>query len=391
MSSIVWLGTLALLAAVACGCGAAVDEAPTGSRLHPRLLRLRTVGDATLRMGSVSLDVTTGAGLLILPRYADGTYARQGVCAVGGLTAVGGVYDRAVLSWTATLPRGTGLRLAFSDRPLVPPTDSLELAPTPGFLPVLAWLPSGEHRSGEKRTASSDGASVDVDTIKPAQPADVASASVWVTLTSDGAATPVLHSLTLSTWVARKHAPFAVHPSPAWGRVLAVPERSQCVEDPAIAGSICSPTSLAMVLEFWGVSLPTAEVARGVYDAQAAIYGNWPFNTAFAFEASAGRLRESYVVRFAGLEDLEAEILACRPVIISHRWKKSELTGAPVESSDGHLIVVVGFDANGDVVVNDPAADPRRGGRVRRVYPRREMFRTWMENADGIAYRIGPE
>jgi hypothetical protein len=84
-----------------------------------------------------------------------------------------------------------------------------------------------------------------------------------------------------------------------------------------------------------------------------------------------------------GLEDLEAEIAAGRPVEISHRWEKGELDGAPISRTDGHMIVVVGFTKDGDVVVNDPAAKP---GSVRRVYKRAQIDKTWLMRGSGIAY-----
>ena len=56
------------------------------------------------------------------------------------------------------------------------------------------------------------------------------------------------------------------------------------------------------------------------------------------------------------------------PLVASVSWGAGELTGAPVSSSNGHLLVIVGFTADGDPVVNDPAA--KTAGGVRRVYDR---------------------
>lgn len=165
----------------------------------------------------------------------------------------------------------------------------------------------------------------------------------------------------------------------AWGEVLRVPERSQFLEEKDAAG-ICSPTAVAMVLEFHGIKKSTREVADGVYDHAARIYGNWPFNTAYAHRVSG---LETFVCRGVGLECLEAEIALGRPVVISHQWRAGELEGAPLPESAGHLTVVVGFTPQGDVVVNDPAGWP---GSVRRVYKRREIQRTWLERGRGIMY-----
>jgi len=168
---------------------------------------------------------------------------------------------------------------------------------------------------------------------------------------------------------------------PAWGKVLPVPERSQFAEEQD-AAAICSPTSVAMVLEFHGFQKSTREVADGVYDHAARIYGNWPFNTAYAHRVSG---LETLVRRGTSWGCLEAEIAAGRPAIISHKWRAGELDGAPLPQSDGHLIVVAGFTQDGDVVANDPAGRPDA---VRRVYKRRQIYRTWLERGSGIMYLL---
>jgi hypothetical protein len=74
------------------------------------------------------------------------------------------------------------------------------------------------------------------------------------------------------------------------------------------------------------------------------------------------------------------------PVVISIAWKKSELSGAAVQSSNGHLVVVVGFDASGNPIVNDPAA--ASDADVKRTYFRSELEAVWLENSGGTAYVI---
>jgi hypothetical protein len=204
---------------------------------------------------------------------------------------------------------------------------------------------------------------------------------------ASGGASPRVRRLCAVAWPRGRRDPEPADTaavSSAWGKVLAVPERSQRVEDRAIEGRICSPTSLSMVLAFHGVDRPTSEVAREVLDREAGIYGNWALNVAYA-----GRLGlDAEIARFGSFRPLESEIAAGRPVVISHRFSPGELEGAPIASSDGHLIVVRGFTASGDVVVNDPAADPRQGARVERTYRRGDLERTWLGNGDGIAYLV---
>lgn len=171
----------------------------------------------------------------------------------------------------------------------------------------------------------------------------------------------------------------------AWGITLPVPERPQreC-EDPAIRAEVCSPTSLSMVLSYYGRELRTIDICRLSLDHQAKIYGNWACNTAVAARVVGGW---SAVVKMRGWDEVEREIAAKRPVILSHQWERGDLSNAPVSRSNGHLIVIVGFTPEGDVVVNDPAA---KRGEVRRVYKRAELYRTWQERGTGIVYLVHP-
>ena len=72
------------------------------------------------------------------------------------------------------------------------------------------------------------------------------------------------------------------------------------------------------------------------------------------------------------------------PAITSQSFLSSELTGAGYGTS-GHLMTVIGFTADGDVIANDPfsASDDA----VRRVYLRREFENIWLRtkryNASG--------
>jgi hypothetical protein len=219
---------------------------------------------------------------------------------------------------------------------------------------------------------------VDVDTLVLKKPAT--SFKFHVKPGADSTVTLVA----VTHWMNSDHGTYSDRRSQAWGKILDVPPRSQGIEqkDP---GSICSPTSLSMALEFHGFKKTTREVADGVYDHGEKIYGNWPFNTAYAHRLSG---LESYVVHAGGLEEIESEIAAGRPAVTGMRWDKGDLTDSSINSTNGHLICVVGFNADGDVVVNDPAAKP---GGVRRVYKRREFFKCWLEKASGIIYVVKPK
>ncbi|HET9495101.1 MAG TPA: peptidase C39 family protein, partial [Chloroflexia bacterium] len=174
-----------------------------------------------------------------------------------------------------------------------------------------------------------------------------------------------------------------------WGKTLAVPECSQMVYPDG--GEVwCSPTSVAMVLGYWaGESGPCEPGVRsavaGVYDRIYRGHGNWPFNAAYA----ASRGMEAYVTRFTGLAQAEEWIAAGVPVIMSIGWGRGQLSGAPIASSSGHLLVLAGFDAQGNPVVNDPAAPSDQS--VQRTYRRAQFERLWLARSGGTAYVIYPE
>lgn len=163
----------------------------------------------------------------------------------------------------------------------------------------------------------------------------------------------------------------------------------------------CSPTSTAMVLDFWGMG-PTDEdtawvdpsdvdpqvdhAARYTYDYDYEGAGNWPYNTAYA--ATFGL--ESFVTRLRSLTEAEQFIKAGIPLVVSMSFKKSELDGAGY-GTNGHLMVIVGFDENGDVVVNDPASHLiPSNDEVRFTYKREQFENAWIPHSGGVVYVIHP-
>lgn len=170
-----------------------------------------------------------------------------------------------------------------------------------------------------------------------------------------------------------------------WVRELAIAPRSQGDEQEKYKHDVCSPTSLSMVLEFWGHKEETEKVALAVRDRFSELFGNWPANAAYAAKAGL----DARVARLESLDDLQAQVAAGRPVEVSITFKDGELPGAPIRHTNGHLIVVSGFTAGGDVIVNDPAGKGR--AEVRRVYGRAAFHKVWRVNKRGLAYLIGPD
>jgi hypothetical protein len=74
--------------------------------------------------------------------------------------------------------------------------------------------------------------------------------------------------------------------------------------------------------------------------------------------------------------------------VLSIAFGPGELDGAPIGSSNGHLLVLRGFTKSGRPIVNDPAAPRNRS--VRRVYSRAQLERAWITSTAGTAYVARP-
>ena len=72
------------------------------------------------------------------------------------------------------------------------------------------------------------------------------------------------------------------------------------------------------------------------------------------------------------------------PLVVSIRFARGELTGAPISSTSGHLVVLAGLTAAGDPIVMDPAAPS--DATVRRTYDRAQFERAWIGGSGGTAY-----
>ncbi|MEF2276789.1 peptidase C39 family protein [Deinococcus sp. YIM 134068] len=169
----------------------------------------------------------------------------------------------------------------------------------------------------------------------------------------------------------------------AWGKVNNVPQRSQMLYEGG--GEVwCSPTSVSMILAGHGVNVTVPQAAKGTFDRAYEGTGNWPFNTAYAGELGL----RAFVTRLPSLAEAERFTAAGVPLAVSLGWKRGELPGAPLSYSDGHLMVLVGFDAAGNPVLNDPAAPTDAG--VRRTYPRAAFERLWLTHSGGLGYVIAP-
>ena len=204
-----------------------------------------------------------------------------------------------------------------------------------------------------------------------------------------GAAPSVQNASLAFSTTAPKSATVSAGNPQLWGKdPLNVPLCSQMVYPDG--GEVwCSPTSTSMVLGYWGSDPGACEqrvraAVTGVFDWIYDGHGNWPFNTAYA----ATKGYEAYVARFTSLAKAEEFIAAGVPVVMSIAWGKGDLTGSTIPSTNGHLLVLVGFDSSGNPIINDPAASTDAGVRV--TYQRAEFEPLWLESSGGTVYLIYP-
>jgi hypothetical protein len=304
------------------------------------------------------------------------------------LTPAGFGISRAVGSWDADTPPGSWVELSLR-------------AQLPGGR-LTKWYSAGVWAADGSTVArhsvkdqGDDDATVVTDTLvipdgKPAAEALQVKAR-FMSARPDAVPSLRLAAVAVSTAPPRQPAaapaPAAAGDPARWGKILDVPACTQSYPDGGEGW--CSPTSMSMIVGYWAHDTGPCEArvraaVDGVYDWVYEGHGNWPFNTAYA----ATRGLEAYVTRFRSLADAEPWIAAGVPVGMSYAWQPGTLSGAPVRSSDGHLGVLVGFDGNGDPVVNDPAA--KGEGEVRRTYRRAELENVWVGHSGGTAYLAYP-
>jgi hypothetical protein len=292
----------------------------------------------------------------------------------------------AIVSWNAETPDGTWLearlRLCFADR-------------------WSRWYSLGVWASGSTAVArhsvgdqEDDDALVSVDTLLAKHPAQGYQVGLRLFSVATTTARVVAAGISIAT---KNHYTATNTPGDPllWNQILPVPMRSQMLF-PGGGNVWCGPVSLSMVQAYWrgraegaaGHAAPALEdvhaAVEGTYDWCYDGHGNWAFNVAYASQAGL----EAYATRLPSLAAAERWIASGVPLVISYRWRPGELGGAPLESSGGHLGVLVGFDAAGNPVLNDPAASDDSS--VRRTYDRAELEAIWQRGSGGLAYLIYP-
>jgi hypothetical protein len=308
-------------------------------------------------------------------------------------------FDELVASWNATTPDGTWIRVEMQ---------ATGSGRTTKWYTLGIWA-SGDrtiHRTSVPAQGDADGF-IAIDTfVRSKKAAPLISYQLRVTLfranAATGAPSPSVRFVGAMT---SAESSFAI-PSAFTGvvRELDVPKLSQEVHRGHFpqydngGEAWCSPTSTAMVLDYWDSGPTDAQMdewieirghtdrqvdyaARYVYDWNYQGAGNWPDNTAYA--ATFGL--HAFVTRLRSLAEAERFIAAGIPLVASINGR---LPGFLFKKTSGHLLVIRGFTATGDVVTNDPAVLADDDARV--VYGRADFETVWLGGSAGIVYVIAP-
>lgn len=292
-------------------------------------------------------------------------------------------FDQCVVSWNAECPAGGWMDIHARAR---------RDGAWTGWYCLGRWTLD---ETAVRRTSiggQNDGeGKVDTDTLKLKNLSDAAQVRVDM-YAPDAAASPRLRRVICDFANARLRSPEPEPLKSVWGTTLAVPEISQLSYPPK--GNVwCSATSVTMVMNYWAQTQNRPDwktdvraTAAGVNDETWGGTGNWIFNTAFA---GARTGLTGFCVRLRSFREVEDWISRGVPVVLS--MSLNLLHGKP-QDNDGHLIVCVGFDHEGNPVVNDPYAELEKGERVQRVYERDKLRNAWITARSlGTAYLIFPE
>ena len=321
--------------------------------------------------------VVVGAdGLALAPGRDTGTWTAPLFCP-------GMSFDRVVPFWNARTGAGDWV--------------AVEIRAARGGKPLSDWLRAATWSKGARglRDTGAKPARIDQDTLLLDEGADTVELRLRLeravpakakgkkkAARGAGGAGPAVSRAGITVFLGRRDPPGDARSDAERAPSLVGPFHSQKTQDPEIAMRICGPTSLTMALGACGIRRTPVEVARAAEDPGAAIaFGNWAYLAATAAEHGLG----AEVVSMRDMDELARTLGAGRLAILSVSFEDGALTGSPVKSTDGHLILARGFDEHGNVVVDDPAGRTEAEGRL--SYRRDELARAWRR---GIAIVLEP-
>ena len=314
-------------------------------------------------------------------------------------------FDELVASWNATTPANTWITIEMQ---------ATGSGRTTKWYTMGIWTsdPVPAHRTSVPAQGDADGF-VAIDTfIRSKKAATLRTYQLKIGLHRDSASTATPSVRFVGAMTSAAVAKYGIPSPQAYGaaEVAGVPTYSQEIhrgEFPEFDGggeAWCSPTSTAMILDYWHAGPTAAELAsfpgankpdgtpyvdpqvdfaaRAVFDWNYNGAGNWPFNAAYA----GSRGLNAFVTRLRSLTEAEQFIKAGIPLVASINGR---LPNFFFGKTNGHLLTIVGFTASGDVISNDPAVPTN--AEVQRLYGRADFENVWLGGSGGIVYVIYPD
>jgi hypothetical protein len=145
----------------------------------------------------------------------------------------------------------------------------------------------------------------------------------------------------------------------------------QYAVDPEIGPSICSPTSVSMILKSYDIMVDTYNFALDTYDPYFKLFGVWPRVVQNASEFGV----EGTVTRYRTWSEAREVLAKGGRIAMS--------VGQPLYT--GHLIMLAGFNAAGTPIVHDPA----KSSGYSYVFNKSSLSSSWFSKG-GISYTFYP-
>lgn len=138
--------------------------------------------------------------------------------------------------------------------------------------------------------------------------------------------------------------------------------------DDSIGGRICSPTSASMVLLSYGIPVDPYQFALDNLDPYYNIFGVWPRTV----QNAAGHGLKGTVNRYRTWSETREVLANGGRVVMS--------VGSPLYPN-GHLIMLAGFDENGNPICHDPA----KSNGYAYMHSKYSLSHSWFDKG-GVAY-----
>jgi len=142
--------------------------------------------------------------------------------------------------------------------------------------------------------------------------------------------------------------------------------------DPTIGGSICSPTTLSMILASYGIQVDPYLFALATRDPYFNIFGVWPRAVQHAAEYGL----DGDVTRYRTWSEAYQ--------VLANGGRIGMSIGSPLYPN-GHLLMLAGFTSNGDPIVHDPA----KSNGYSFLFNKTSLSQSWFSKG-GIAYTFYP-